>query len=286
MTFFYEFSTFFRQMPKLRHESVLFCIGKCDRPMAVDRLIQGIFMGCCWFAMMVGGAGQDLPMNLPAAPASGIVDMDGFFTSEPEKAARISEVIQKLQRDQGFKLFLVIEPILIGSSVPQRADELRMRWVPNGDGLVVVYESSTRQLAVGWDIVGGEIPIDQSSLRIPSFKTSAMLNRALGAPNPQLPPEAYLEELMVKLAGEFDGYFANREVSPPPERTLKITLVVVGTFALLGLATMIAVAIVRYTSVSGVQAYRFPTVECTERLAAPCGATVSTRRFSSPMPRD
>lgn len=254
--------------------------------MVVDRLIKGLFMSACWLAMIVGGLGQAMPMNLPSAPVTGIVDEDGFFSSQPEKAARISQVIQKLQRDQGFKLFLVVEPILIGASVPQRADELRQRWVPNGDGLVVVYESSTRQLAVGWDIVGGEMPSDQSSLRIPSFKTSAMLNRALGAPDPQLPPEAYLEELMVKLASEFEGYFTNREVSPPPERTLKITLVVVGTLALLGLATMIAVAIVRYTSVSGVQAYRFPKVECPERLAAPCGATVSTRRFSAPKPRD
>ncbi len=245
----------------------------------MNGLKRGLLMGCCWLGWLSLSHAQLIKEPIAPPPPSGVLDEGGFFRQQPTVLARIVEQIAELKRKHAFKVYLVIEPLLIGVTVPERAHELRKRWAPAGDGVVVVYESSSSQLAIGFDILNIHKLDQESESGIPSYKTSAILNRALASPDPKSSPDVYLAKLMENLTAGFDDYFSNLTIKTPPERTLKITLVIVGTLALLGLATLVAGSIVRFSSISAAQKFRFPSVESHERLAAPCGASVTTHRF-------
>lgn len=215
-------------------------------------------------------------------PVTGVLDTADYLRDQPEVFGHIVARIQKLKQERNFELFLVIEPLLIGMSVPERAHELRRHWVPDGNGVVVVFESSSGQLAIGFDILNLQQPEQRPVRAIPSYQASAILNRALATPDSKAAPEVYLDVLMEGLAREFETYFSNLTLEPPPERTLKTTLVVVGTLASLGLVALAIGAFVKFFNLSSSRRFRLPEVEIDERLAAPCGASVTTHRFATP----
>ncbi len=226
---------------------------------------------------MVKGQALSEPQQPP--PAFGVLDVGGFFSRDTSGFKRISDQLRKLELDHGYKIYLVVEPVLIASSAPVRAAELRQAWVPDGNGLVVVYESDSRNLGIGQDVAISPDLTDNPA-RVPSHETTAMLNRALQSADPNQAPEAYLEILVGNLVGEFDGYFKRRSTPPPAERSMRIALLVVGTLSLLGLVAIGLGGLVRHSSMAGVRSFRFPVVDRPERLGAPCGANVTARRFA------
>ncbi len=246
-------------------------------------LKQGLSIWICLLTWVVPSRGQSLPdartHRVLAPPAGGIIDSGGFFARDPIALKRISESILKLKRDCGYQIYLVVEPVLITTTAPERAAQLRQAWLPDGNGLVVVFESDSRNVGIGREMTG--IPAQQdSAARIPTHETDAMLTRTLEATDSKLAPEPYLEALMGNLTREFERYFKLRGTPPPAERTMKIGLLVVGTLSLLGLVGIGLGSIIRHTSMSGVRSFRFPLVDRPERLGAICGASVTARRFA------
>lgn len=233
--------------------------------------------------MVLPGHGQAPPAQTPP-PASRILDQGGFFSRDTSAFKRISEQLLKLEQDHGFKVYLVVEPVLITTSAPELAAGLRQQWLPEGNGLVLVYESNNHNLGVGRDMAGApglrDIPA-----RIPSHETTAMLNRATVSAEPDKGSDSFLETLIGNLVGECDGYFKRRATPPPPERSMKIGLLVIGTLSLLGLAIIGLGALVRHSSMAGVRSFRFPVVDRPERLGAPCGSSVTARGFGPQRPR-
>lgn len=184
--------------------------------------------------------------------------------------------------DRGYKIYLVVEPMLITSTPSELAAELRQAWVPDGNGLVMVFESGSRHLGLGWDLTGRpDHPLENSS-RVPSHETSAMLARARDSTDESLAPEPYLESLVANLVREHEGYFSRRAEPPPPERSVKMGLLIIGTLAMLGLGAIAVGALVRHSSMTAGRRFRFPVVDRPERLGAPCGGSVTTRRFAPP----
>lgn len=255
----------------------------------MSRLTHGLAVWLCWGVLVLQGHGQALTEELakkagPKPPDVGILDKGGFFNRDSGAFKRISDQIRKLEHDHGYQIYLVVEPVLIATSPPELAAELRQSWLPAGNGLVIVFESDSRNLGFGLDIAAS--PDQQGNpARVPSYETSAILNRAMDAADAKLAPEAYLESLTGNLAGEFDGYFQRRATPPPAERSVKIGLLVAGTLALLGLGAIGLGGLARHPSVAGVRGSRFPAVDCPERLGAPCGGNVTARRFAPPRPR-
>jgi hypothetical protein len=245
----------------------------------MNGLKRGLLMGCCWLGWLSLSHAQLIKEPIAPPPPTGVLDESGFFRLQPAVLERIVKQIAELKGKHAFQVYLVVEPLLFGVTIPERAHELRKRWLPAGDGVVVVYETSSSKLAIGFDILNIH-ELDQKSERaIPSYKTSAILNRALASSDAKKTPDVFLAKLMENLTTGFHDYFSNLTLQAPPERALKITLVIVSTFALLGLATLVAGSIVRFSSISAAQKFRFPSVESHERLAAPCGASVTTHRF-------
>ncbi len=240
----------------------------------------------CWGILVLQSHGQVLPETsapngVQAPPVFGVLDSGGFFNRNPGALKRISEQLRKLEHDRGYMVYLVVESVLIASSATERAAELRQAWVPDGNGLVVVFETDSRSLAIGRDLV--DQPSTTKNLaRVPTYETTAILSRAMGDTDPRVAPEVYLEALMGKISAEFDGYFKRRDTQPSAARSMKITLLVIGTLALLGLGAIGLGGLMRHSRIAGVQSFRFPAVNLPERLKAPCGGSVTARRFAPP----
>jgi hypothetical protein len=242
-----------------------------------------------WGAMVLSGSGQAVPdwrrqSDDPKPPGSGIRDAGGFFSRSPDAMARISEKLRKLEADHGFRILLLVEPVLIGTTAPDLAEQLRESWLPQGGGLVVVFESDTRNLGFGRDPV--ESPAGGDPIReIPAHETVTILQRVRESTDPKLDSTAYIESLMGKLAAEFDSYFKRRATPPPAGRSLRIGLLTIGALTLLALAAIVVGSLTRLPSVAGPRTWRFPVVDRPERLGAPCGGgNVTTRRFREPPP--
>ena len=117
---------------------------------------------------MLAGFGQALPdwlarSGAPKPPDFGIEDDSGFFNRSSGAVKRISDQLHKLEADHGFRIFLIVEPVLIATTAPELAAQLQRSWLPEGNGLVVVYESDSRSLGFGRDFEGA--PDQKETLR-------------------------------------------------------------------------------------------------------------------------
>jgi hypothetical protein len=257
----------------------------------VIRLNHWLAILLCWGAVALHVRGQELPGWLAknegekAPPVFGVSDESHFFNRNSGAFKRISDQLRKLEMDHSYKIYLVVEPILIASTPSQLAAELRRAWIPDGNGLVLVFESGSRQLGLGWDLTSRpDHPLGNSS-QVPSHETSAMLARVRDSTDASLAQEPYLEALVANLVREHEGYFSRRTEPLPPERSVKMGLLIIGTLALLGLGAIAVGALVRHSSMAAAHRFRFPVVDRPERLGAPCGGSVTARRFAPPLPR-
>ena len=168
------------------------------------------------------------------------MDESHFFNRNSGAFKRISDQLRKLELDHGYKIYLVVEPVLIATTPSELAAELRQAWVPDGNGLVLVFESDSRQLGnrPGFGKPPGSIRWRISS-QVPSHETSAMLAARHGIHRRQAwPRNLTLKRSSANLVREHEGYFSRRAEPPPPERSVKIGLLIVGTLALLGLGAI------------------------------------------------
>lgn len=237
----------------------------------------------CWVAWVCPAPGQTLPEwlakdGVPKPPDSGIRDESGFFNRDSGAFKRISDQLHKLEAAHGYRIYLMVEPVLIGTNASELAAQLRLAWLPDGDGLVVVYEADSRNLGVGRDLSVSPDPKAPKVL-IPTYETAAVISRAFESVDPKLAPEPYIEGFTLKLVEECNGYFQLREAPVPAGRSTRISLLVVGAVTVLALAAICLGWLVRHSTMADVRSFRFPAVDRPERLGAPCGASVTARRF-------
>lgn len=221
--------------------------------------------------------------GVQAPPVFGVADVEGFFNRNAGALQRISDQIRRLDHDHGYMIYLVVEPVMMAATAPERATQLRNEWIPDGNGLVLVFESDSRSLGIGRDLVG-DLTASGKPVLVPSNETVAIITQAVNATDSRLAPEVYLETLVGKLTSGFDDYFKRRATPPPAGRTLKIGLLVSGIVALLGLGAIGLGGLIRHSRVTEVRSFRFPAANLPERLGAPCGANVTARRFAPQIP--
>jgi hypothetical protein len=238
-----------------------------------------------WGSLLLQGFGQravpeSLAQNgLPEPPGFGVLDQNGVFGKNSVVMRRISDRIRKLEADHGFRIYLVVEPVLLSSSAPELAAQLQQAWKPEGDGLVVVFEADNRNIGFGRDI-GGKDHASSQFVRVPTHETAAMLRDVVANTDKSLAPEVCVESLIDRLADGFDDYFKRRAAPIPATRSLRMALLTAGALTLLALGAIGVGSLTRLRSVAGTQTYKFPVVDRPERLGAPCGGgNVSTRRF-------
>lgn len=239
-----------------------------------------------WGSLLLSVSGQALPdwlgkNGIRKPPDFGILDEGGFFNRNSGAMKRISDQLRKLESDHGFRIYLVVEPVLIATTAPELAAQLQQSWLPEGNGLVVVFESDNRSLGFGRDLGGTPGAIEDAS-HVPTHETAAILLRAQEGMEETPVPEASIESLMGNLVMEFTSYFERRSAPLPAGRSLRLGLLTIGGVTLLALGAIVVGAIVRLPSMAGSRRFRFPLVDRPERLGAPCGGgNVTVRRFKS-----
>lgn len=234
-----------------------------------------------WALSLLACHGQLVPEEtepeIPPAPAYGVRDASGVFARDPERMRRISAALRKLEEKHGYKIHVVVEPAMIGSSPQEMAAVLQQHWLPEGNGLVVVYEADSKQAGVSRSVDAG---MAVEAAQVPAFEVVAILSRVLGGMDGGLDSAAFLESLVNKLVEEFSGYFERREAPASAARTLRMILLLTGVLCLLGLAAMGLALFVRNSDKKEKRVFHFPEVDVPERLGAPYGGgSVTSRRF-------
>jgi hypothetical protein len=214
------------------------------------------------------------------APPDGIQDNAGLFQRHPAQRAAIAEKIGKLREERGFHLYVLIESVFVHGDPQTKATQLRDAWIPDGNGLVFVFEVDSRRLSVGQQLEQ-QLAEDGSILGIPSYVIAAILNQASTEARQQpMPPEAFMEVLISRVTDGFTQYFIRKDNPLPQGRTLRLGMVVIGTASALALIGMAAAWLLRRSERSGGGNFFFPETEVAERLGAPYGAgKISSRRF-------
>lgn len=236
-----------------------------------------------WAVLALSGFGQTLPEWLagggtPKPPDFGVRDVNGVFDRDAGALKRISGQLRQLEADHGYRICLIVEPVLMATTAPELAAHLQQAWLPDGNGLVIVFEAGSRSLGFGRN-PGGNPDLSAAGNPVPTHETAALLRAAEGATDITLAPEAYIETLIENLVREFNGYFERRAAPPPRDRTLRLGLLILGGLSLLALGAIAVGALTRLQSMAGTRRYRFPVVDRPERLGAPCGGGVTTRSF-------
>lgn len=206
------------------------------------------------------------------------MDAGGVFRRDNLALERIREKILRLAKEHDYRIYVIVEPVFISSTAADLAARLQEAWLPEGNGVVIVYESDSRTLGLGRD-VGEEPDAAVTEALVPTHETAALLRQAVDLTDAGLAPTAYVETLVNHLVSGFDDYFKRRSAPPPPGRSLRVALLTIGGMALLALAAITVAALSRMQSVSGGRSLRFPSADQPERLGAPSGGKVVSRSF-------
>jgi hypothetical protein len=235
-----------------------------------------------WAALMSSARGEGLSEELSRPPESGILDAGGLFQRDTAALDRIRGIIRQLEKNHGYRIYVLVEPLFISTTPTELAARLQDAWLPDGNGVVIVFESDSRSLGFGRDL--GEKPESAiSEALVPTHETAALLRDVVAHTDAGLAPAVYLETLVENVARGLDDYFKRRAAPPPPGRSLRFVLLTIGGLALLALGAIAVGALSRMQSVEGGRALRFQGVDLPERLGAPCGGKVVSRSFK---PRD
>lgn len=239
-----------------------------------------------WTAWICTAGAQHMPewqsgAGVPPPPEFGVRDDTDFLGKDSGAKRRISDRLRKLEETHGYRLFLIVEPVLIGTSAPELAEELRAGWLPKGEGMVVVFEADTRALGIGQDLAAG-IDIDNPQAGIPNHEATAAVSHALvAAGDPKADPAAFIETLTMKIADGIDDYYQRRSAPPPPGRSLRVNLLLVGGIALLTLGAVLAAHFTRRADTGSGAELQFPESRRPERLGAPFGGGhIASRSFA------
>lgn len=235
---------------------------------------------------MLSGFGQSfqqwpLENEVPVPPASGVRDNSGVFNRNTKALEQITAQLEKLRAEHGYRIYLIVEPVLISTSAPELAAKLQQSWLPDGgDGIVVVFEADTGRVGFGPDIGGGPDPEDDPVGRVPTHETAAILLKAGSAADRNLEPVPYIQALINELVSGFNDHFEKRMTPTPAGRSLRFALLTIGGVTILALAAIGIGAMVRLPSMARARTFKFPKVDRPERLGAPCGGgDVTVRRF-------
>ncbi|QTN31610.1 TPM domain-containing protein [Akkermansiaceae bacterium] len=208
--------------------------------------------------------------DIPPRPSSGLSDNGGVLGKDPAARQRIIEIIRDLEARHGYRLFVILERVLISTSPNDLASQLQQEWLPDGGGLVIVFESDTRRLGFGRGLDASEGLVENKA-GVPAYELVANISQVLQDAEPEKDPELYVEKLVSGIGENLQGYFARKEAPVDGSRSLKLALITIGALSLLALCGMGLGWLMGRSEKRRFQKRVFPSVAVPERLAAPYG---------------
>ena len=232
-----------------------------------------MFSLVCAVAMVLAvslGAQRIPDAGIPTAPASGFSDDDGLLDTEAGAEQRITAMIRDLRERHGYRLYLVIKPTLISTNPSDLAALLQQEWLPEGGGLVLVYESDTGRMGFGRSLESGD-GIIENEAGVPSYELVALVSKALEGVDGTEGAGVYLETVITGICEGLQGYFERKQAPVNGSRSFKLTLVTVGFLSFLALCGMGLGWLMGKADKRQAERRIFPPVDVPERLSAPYG---------------
>jgi hypothetical protein len=243
----------------------------------------------CWLGLTAASPAQvlDAPAsgvgsseNLP--PPDGIADRAGMFQRNPALFGKIANRLRQIREDHGYAVYLVVESVLVKDDPHLLATELRQAWIPDGNGIVLVFEMDSRRLSLGQQFEQTIAADGQIRGGIPSFEMNAIILKASQGMNTKTSPEEFVDFFLTGVTDGLNDYFRRKNSSVPDSRSVRLAMVIIGGASVLALIGLGAAWLLKRSDRKGGGCFFFPEIETSERLGAPYGGgAVSSRRFGT-----
>lgn len=238
-----------------------------------------------WLLAVAWLGGQSMPgEKLPDPPPTGLSDNDGVLGENSEAQRRVAGMIGKLWQERGYRLFVVLKRSLISSNANELAARLQQAWLPEGGGLVVVFETDTLDLGFGRDLDPGE-GMRRGETGVPAYELIRIISKALEVAKKKEgaeKTEVYAEALVAAICTEAEAYFARKEAPVDGGRSLRLALVTVGALSLLALCGMGLGWLMGKADGRRADTRVFPEIDTQERLGAPYGGGGGGKSYFGP----
>lgn len=220
---------------------------------------------------------QRLPdADIPPPPPTGLSDDDGVLSIRPEIARRITGMLQDLKRDHGYEMFVILETALISTNASDLASQLQQEWLPDGGGIVIVFEWDTRNMGFGRDLNPNE-GMEANRVGVPAFSLVEIISKALREVGEEESTEVYIEKLVTEITTGLTAWFKLREAPVDGGRSLRLALITIGALSFLALCGMAVGWMMGKADRKQSSVRVFPEIDLPERLGAAygggCGAT-------------
>jgi hypothetical protein len=234
--------------------------------------VKRLSLLCAVFVVFANSlCAQRIPdADVPAPPATGFSDEDRVLGADPGVEQRIIGQIQDLAARHGYRLYLIIESSLISTNPTDLAARLQHEWLPEGAGLVIVFESDTRHLGFGRGLDASDGLVENES-GVPAYELVATMSKAMTAAEGSETPEIFVETLVTGISTGLQGYFERKKAPVDGSRSLKLALVTIGSLSLLALCGMGLGWLMGKADKRQSEKRIFPLLEVPERLSAPYG---------------
>lgn len=225
---------------------------------------------CAISAVLAGAlSAQRLPdSDVPPPPPTGLSDEDGVLANIPGSRQRITGVIRSLESQHGYRLYVIIINALVSTAPGDFACRLQQEWLPNGGGLVIVFESDTKEIAFGRGLAASEGMIEDVS-GVPAYVLLENISKAVESAKPKQNTDEYLETLVVEVGKTLQDYFRRKKAPVENARSLRLGLVTIGVLSFLALCGMGIGWLMGKSETQRAERRRFPAVDTPERLSAP-----------------
>ena len=220
---------------------------------------------------------QRLPdADIPPPPPTGLSDKDGLLAQNPETARRITKMLQDLERNHGYRMFVILENALISTTASDLASQLQEEWLPDGGGLVFVFESDTRNMGFGREL-GPKEGMERDRIGVPAFSLVEIISKALQKVGEDESTGTYVEKLVTEISAGLTAWFKLREAPVNSGRSLRLALVTIGALSFLALCGMAVGWLMGKAEKKQSGTRVFPGTDLPERLGASygggCGAS-------------
>lgn len=208
--------------------------------------------------------------ELPPPPLTGLSD-DGAILGRNSSAQReIAQQLQKLRAEHGYRLYVILERSLIGTTPTSYASALQQQWLPEGQGLVLVFETDTGKLGFGRGFNADE-GIMEGTEGIPAFNLVEIISESLQASEDLDNPELFIQKAVSEMCLNFEAYFERKSAPPKSGRSLRLALATIGALSLLALGAMVVGWMMGKSEKKQGRVLKFPETDTPERLGAPYG---------------
>ena len=204
------------------------------------------------------------------APPSGLSDESNALGRNSATQRQIIDQLRALEAGYGYRLYVVVERSLIGTTPNVFASDLQQRWLPEGDGLVIVMETDTGKIGFGRKLDASEGIIEGTD-NIPDYSLLRIITDSLRASEGIEVKEVYIQKLVGEICGNIEKYY-QKKVSPEASgRSLRLALATIGLLSLLALGGMLVGWMLGKSGEKEGRILKFPKTNSPERLGAPYG---------------